>query len=33
MVGLKAFDLDAKTIRQLSTKSEQPVVNMSAKLK
>ncbi len=33
MVDLKALDLDAKTIRQLSTKSEQPVVNMSGKLK
>ena len=33
MVDLKAFDLNAKTIRQVSTKSEQPVVNMSEKLK
>jgi choloylglycine hydrolase len=33
MVDLKALDLDAKTIRQFSTKSEQPVVNMSGKLK
>jgi choloylglycine hydrolase len=33
MVDLKALDLDAKTIRQFSTKSEQPVVNMSDRLK
>jgi hypothetical protein len=33
MVDLKAFDLAAKTIRQVSTKSEQPVVDMSTKLK
>ncbi|MGD9924569.1 MAG: linear amide C-N hydrolase [Pseudorhodoplanes sp.] len=33
MVDLKAFDLNAKTIRQISTRSEQPVVDMSAKLK
>jgi choloylglycine hydrolase len=33
MVDLKTFDLNAKTILQVSTKSEQPVVNMSAKLK
>lgn len=33
MVDLKTFDLNAKTIRQVSTKSEQPVVNMSATLK
>ncbi len=33
MVDLKALDLNAKTIRQFSTKSEQPVVNMTEKLK
>ena len=33
MVDLKAFDLNAKTIVQISTKGEQPVVDMSAKLK
>ena len=33
MVDLKAFDLNAKTVRQVSTKSEQPIVNMSTKLK
>lgn len=33
MVDLKAFDLNAKTIVQISTKGQQPVVDMSAKLK
>lgn len=33
VVDLKAFDLNARAILQVSTKSEQPVVNMSAKLK
>jgi choloylglycine hydrolase len=33
MVDLKAFDLGAKAIRQISTKSDQPIVDMSAKLK
>ncbi len=32
MVDLKALDLNAKTIRQFSTSSEQPVVNMTEKL-
>jgi len=33
MIDLKQFDLDAKTIKMLSTKSEQPIVDMSAKVK
>lgn len=33
MVGMKEFDLDAKTIKILSTKSEQPTVDMSDQFK
>ena len=33
MVDLKSFDLDAKKIKRLSTKSEQPVSDMSKELK
>jgi choloylglycine hydrolase len=31
MVDLNSFDLDAKEIKKLPTKSEQPVIDMSAK--
>jgi choloylglycine hydrolase len=33
MVDLKQFDLDAKTIKMLSTKSQQPTVDMSDQFK
>lgn len=33
MVDLKQFDLNAKTIRMLSTKSKQPIVDMTAQVK
>ena len=33
MVKLKAFDLDAEQIKMLSTKGEQPIVDMTPKFK
>jgi choloylglycine hydrolase len=31
MVDMKQFDFDAKEVKKLSTKSDQPVVDMSTK--
>jgi choloylglycine hydrolase len=33
MVDLRQFDLDGKTIKLLNTKSQQPIVDMSAQVK